>query len=190
MSTPSQSTRPSRRHHHSGPVYLRAPQVEDARAFCAAVRSSRRLHARWVAPPATPARYRTWLKAAAPDRRRVFLVCRRTDDALVGAYIVAEIIRGSLHSAFLGYYGFVPHARQGLMRAGLALVLREVFQTLKLHRLEANIQPDNTASIALARGAGFRLEGYSPRYLKVAGRWRDHERWALLAEDWKGRRFV
>lgn len=149
------------------------------------MRQSARLHGNWVAPPATPARFRLWLGDPDDPRRRIYLVCRREDDRLVGTFIVSEIVRGSFQSAFLGYYAFLAQARQGLMAAGLRLVLREVFQRLKLHRLEANIQPGNQASIALARGAGFRLEGYSPRYLKVAGRWRDHERWAILAEDWK-----
>jgi ribosomal-protein-alanine N-acetyltransferase len=69
------------------------------------------------------------------------------------------------------------------MREGIRLTLRHAFGPLKLHRLEANIQPDNAPSLALVKGAGFRLEGYSPRYLKIGGRWRDHERWAILAED-------
>ena len=73
------------------------------------------------------------------------------------------------------------------MREGIELVLREAFLTLRLHRIEANIQPGNQASIALARGAGFRREGFSPRYLKIGGRWRDHERWAILADEWRGR---
>lgn len=67
-------------------------------------------------------------------------------------------------------------------------MLRYAFLELKLHRLEANIQPENVASIALVRRAGFVREGYSRRYLKICGRWRDHERWALIAEDWKAKR--
>lgn len=70
------------------------------------------------------------------------------------------------------------------MTEALRLVLRESFKRLKLHRLEANIQPHNTASIALVKCAGFVREGLSRRYLKICGRWRDHERWALLAEEW------
>jgi [ribosomal protein S5]-alanine N-acetyltransferase len=49
-----------------------------------------------------------------------------------------------------------------------------------VNRLEANIQPGNTASIALVKSCGFMKEGYSPKYLKINGRWRDHERWAIL----------
>ena len=69
------------------------------------------------------------------------------------------------------------------MAEGIELVLAHAFETLGLHRLEANIQPANAASIALAKRAGFRLEGFSPRYLKIDGLWRDHEGWAIVAED-------
>jgi ribosomal-protein-alanine N-acetyltransferase len=61
----------------------------------------------------------------------------------------------------------------------------DAFTRLELHRLEANIQPANLASITLVKRLGFHLEGLSPRYLKIAGHWRDHERWALLADDWR-----
>jgi ribosomal-protein-alanine N-acetyltransferase len=69
------------------------------------------------------------------------------------------------------------------MTAAMILLLRHAFRSLKLHRLEANIQPGNTASVALVKRCGFRKEGFSPRYLKVGGRWRDHERWAITRED-------
>jgi len=108
--------------------------------------------------------------------------------ALVGVINLNEIVRGGLQSAYVGYYAFEPHAGQGLMSDGLGLVLRRAFGPLRLHRVEANIQPENERSIALVRSHGFRCEGFSPRYLKIAGRWRDHERWALLREEWRARR--
>jgi [ribosomal protein S5]-alanine N-acetyltransferase len=68
------------------------------------------------------------------------------------------------------------------------LILQYAFERLKLHRLEANIQPGNVASLKLVKRAGFIREGFSRRYLKIGGRWRDHERWAIIAEDWKSKR--
>ena len=98
-----------------------------------------------------------------------------------------QIVRRGFQSAYLGYAVGKPFAGQGYMRDGLELVLRHAFTTLRLHRIEANIQPANASSLALAKGAGFRREGFSPRYLKIGGRWRDHERWAILAEEWRAR---
>ena len=102
---------------------------------------------------------------------------------LVGIFTVSQIVRGYFQSAYLGYYASARHAGKGLMSEAMALVLDHAFGPLSLHRLEANIQPGNAPSIALARGAGFRLEGFSPRYLLIGGRWRDHERYAITADE-------
>ncbi|MGI0487716.1 GNAT family N-acetyltransferase [Pantanalinema rosaneae CENA516] len=53
-----------------------------------------------------------------------------------------------------------------------------------MHRVEANVQPQNRASIHLVERLGFTKEGFSRRYLKINEEWRDHERWALTVEDW------
>jgi ribosomal-protein-alanine N-acetyltransferase len=105
----------------------------------------------------------------------------------VGVVDLSEIVRGYFQSAYLGYFAFEPHAGRGLMREGLAQVVQHAFETMALHRLEANVQPGNAASIALVRTVGFTKEGYSKRYLKIGGQWMDHERWAFLAEDWGSR---
>ncbi|MPZ88782.1 MAG: GNAT family N-acetyltransferase, partial [Nitriliruptorales bacterium] len=86
----------------------------------------------------------------------------------------------------LGYYAFAPSSGQGLMTEGIEAMVAHAFEVLGLHRVEVNIQPENKRSIALAQRCGFFREGFSPRYLKVGGRWRDHERWALLTDEWNG----
>lgn len=162
-------------------IILRQPTHNDQREFLAAVRRSSALHRPWVSPPATPARYAALLKRMKSDEYRSFLVCTRDGDEIAGVVNISNIVMGMLRSGYLGYYAFGGFERRGLMREGILAVVRLAFSRLKLHRLEANIQPGNAASIALVRSCGFTREGYSPRYLKIGGRWRDHERWAIRA---------
>jgi ribosomal-protein-alanine N-acetyltransferase len=136
-----------------------------------------------VDAPSDPDAFAAYLQRAKSTDVESLLVCLREDGAIVGVYNISQIFYGPLRGAYLGYYAFEPFAGKGFMRDGLRLVLRYAFGQLGLHRLEANIQPDNRRSLALVADAGFRHEGFSPRYLKIAGRWRDHERWAILAED-------
>jgi ribosomal-protein-alanine N-acetyltransferase len=166
-----------------GRIHLSAPSARDRDEFLEAVARSRRLHRRWVTPPADAEAFAQYLRRLRRDDAVGLLVRRNDDGSLVGALTLSQIFLGPFRSAYLGYYAFDPHQGRGLMSEALDLTLRHAFGTLGLHRVEANIQPDNTASIALVRRAGLRLEGFSPRYLKVAGRWRDHERWAITAED-------
>ena len=107
------------------------------------------------------------------------------DGAIVGSIGVFNITRRYAQNAFIGYAIGAPHLRQGYATEALQLALRFAFKDLKLHRVEATIQPQNAPSRALVRRAGFACEGLSRRMLKIGGRWRDHERWAILAEDWR-----
>ena len=168
-------------------VYLRSPTRSDESEFVTLMRASRSFHRPWATAPTDSERFAAYLADSRRSDFEALLVCRADDEAILGFFNLSHITRGLLQSAYLGYAVGKPYAGQGYMREGLELVLRRAFTELRLHRIEANIQPGNHASIALARGAGFRREGFSPRYLKIGGRWRDHERWAILADDWRTR---
>jgi ribosomal-protein-alanine N-acetyltransferase len=168
-------------------VYLRAPARADRAEFISLMRASRPFHRPWATAPTDDEAFDAYLVDSRRPDFEAMLVCRRDDRAILGFFNLSHITRGSLQSSYLGYAVGSTFAHQGYMREGIELVLQEAFVTLRLHRIEANIQPGNQASIALARGAGFSREGFSPRYLKIGGRWRDHERWAILAEDWRAR---
>jgi ribosomal-protein-alanine N-acetyltransferase len=169
-------------------VFLRHLVGRDRDEFLDRARASRTLHGRWVSAPSDPRSFDDYLHRAKRPDVETLLVCRIEDRAIAGVYSLGQIVYGPLCSAYLGYYAFEPFARAGYMREGMRLVLRRAFGPLGLHRVEANIQPGNERSLALVEHAGFRREGFSPRYLKIGGRWRDHERWAILAEDGAGAR--
>ncbi len=165
-------------------AYLEMPTPRHEHDFLGAVVRSRRLHGAWVTAPSSSAEYRLYIKERQGPRNYKYFVCDELGQ-ICGVMNLSEVVRGSFQSAYLGYYALAPHAGKGFMSAGLSLVLERAFGELELHRLEANIQPKNRRSIELVRRAGFRCEGLSPRYLKIAGRWRDHERWAITVEDHK-----
>jgi ribosomal-protein-alanine N-acetyltransferase len=168
-------------------VHLRPPQKSDAAAFLAAARASRALHGLWAKAPATRATFDAFVKRYGSESKAHagFLVVRNDNDALVGVYNFSEIVRNAFQSAYLGYYAFTPQAGGGYMTEGLSLALDIAFRKLKLHRVEVNVQPTNRRSLALVARVGFTREGYSRRYVKIAGRWRDHVRFAMLTEDWR-----
>lgn len=165
-------------------VHLLPVELSHQQAFLAAVHASRALHRPWVSPPATPAQFAAHAERMAAPGNCGLLVVRQPSAAtveLTGVINITNMVMGPFCSGYLGYYAFKGFERQGLMREGLTLAVRHAFRTLKLHRLEANIQPGNAASLALVRSCGFTQEGFSPKYLKIGGRWRDHERWAIVA---------
>ncbi|MFE5299408.1 GNAT family N-acetyltransferase [Streptomyces sp. NPDC056632] len=164
-------------------VGLRPFSLDDAEEFTARARESRELHAPWLFPPQTVEAYQAYARLLIAEPTRTgFLVCERADGRIAGFVNINNIVRGAFLSGALGYGAFAHAAGRGLLSEGLGLVLADAFGPLGLHRLEANIQPRNTASRALVRRAGFRLEGFSPAMLFIDGAWRDHERWAITAD--------
>jgi ribosomal-protein-alanine N-acetyltransferase len=168
-------------------VRLERPSARREREFLQAALRSRALHRGYVVTAATPSEYRRYLRAARRANQESFFVVDVQSNELAGVININEIVRHAELSGRLGYYAFVPHAGTGLMGEGLRLVVERAFGELGLHRLEANIQPRNRRSSALVAGLGFRCEGNARGFLKIGNRWRDHERWALLKEDWRAR---
>ena len=163
-------------------IIIREPTVEDKEVFLQAVLRSQSLHHPWVKSPQTPQEFDEYLQRAQQPNQKCFLVCDQSNN-IAGVFNISEIVRGFFQSAYLGFYAVADYVSQGYMSAGLKLVLYKAFEEMKLHRLEANIQPENVSSINLVSKNGFRQEGYSPRYLKINNEWRDHERWAMTCED-------
>ncbi|MEU9038818.1 GNAT family protein [Streptomyces sp. NPDC048352] len=179
-STPPRYVRAGRR------VGLRPFRPADGPEFTARARESRALHRPWLFPPTTVEEYEPYAaRLTEEDGRAGFLVCELATGAIAGFVNVNNIVRGAFQCGALGYGAFAHAAGRGLFGEGFDLLLAHAFAEpgagLGLHRLEANIQPANAASIALVRGRGFRLEGLSPEFLYVDGAWRDHERWARTA---------
>ncbi|WP_405859225.1 GNAT family N-acetyltransferase [Streptomyces sp. NBC_00090] len=170
----------------TGPrVGLRPFSHGDAEEFAARARESRELHHPWLFPPCTPEAYAGYASVLIDDPTRAgFLVCERAEGGRIAGFVnINNIVRGAFRSGALGYGAFAHAAGRGLLTEALGLLLPYAFGPLELHRLEANIQPGNTASRALVRRAGFRLEGFSPAMLFIDGAWRDHERWAITAPE-------
>lgn len=151
------------------------------------MRRSHQLHRPWAYPPETADAYDAYAARCLSDPTfEGYLAISSAEGAIAGFLNLSQIIRGPMQGAFLGYAGVQGMEARGYMREAMGLVLERAFEGLGLHRIEANVQPGNDASLALVKGAGFEREGFSPRYLKIGGRWRDHERWAIRDEMWNG----
>lgn len=162
---------------------IQAPVAGDETAFLEAMRESVGLHYPWVSAPKDHAGWERYMTRLKRDNEDGFLVRRIEDGVICGVINLNIITFEALCSAYVSYYGVASQAEKGYMKEGMTQVIRYAFDELGLHRLEANIQPGNQASIALARSVGFEYEGFSPRFLRINGEWCDHERWAVIADD-------
>jgi len=165
-----------------GRVTLRLVTAADQDEFLGLAAASAGLHHPWMALAATPQEFQAYLRRFDHVTAEGLLVCLRGTGAIAGVVHINNIIRGRFQNGSLSYAAFAPAAGQGYMSEGLGLVLRYAFERLRLHRLDAQIQPGNHASLRLVRRLGFRNEGYSPQLLFIDGAWRDHERWAITSD--------
>jgi ribosomal-protein-alanine N-acetyltransferase len=179
-----------------GPVLLRPLRLKDGPAWVE-VRSRNVAWLReWEAtPPGSAADVPTSLATFVTMTRRLRREARNGqglpfavmyDGMFVGQLNVASIIRGSLHSASLGYWIDERVAGRGIMPTSVALVVDHCFWTVGLHRIEVNIRPENVASRRVVEKLGFREEGLRRAFLHIAGDWRDHLSYALTREESAG----
>ncbi|MDX1658799.1 MAG: GNAT family protein [Nitriliruptorales bacterium] len=164
------------------PIRLEELQEEHRELLLKVNTRSQDLHDPWVSAPTSDGGFDAYLRRAqSPDTVALLAF---SDDDLVGVINLNHIVRRNFQNAHLGYYANADLAGQGLMKAAMEAVVTHAFEELDLHRLEANIQPDNTRSIRLVESVGFRHEGLARNLIHIKGGWRDHERYAITVEDW------
>lgn len=161
-------------------VFIRPLARSDREEYIRKARANRELHNPWLSPPATGADFDAYLDRLAEPVREGFAICLAETGELAGYCSINNIVQGAFRCGAIGYGAFLPG--RGLVAEGVGLVVRHAFGPMGLHRLEVNVQPGNTASLALAERLGCRLEGVSPDFLFIDGAWRTHERWAITAE--------
>ncbi len=169
-------------------LYLRYPKAEDFEEYAQMSRESEKFHRGLIKMSRNRDDFDAFLERNNREENECFLICRNSNNRIAGIINLSQIFRGPFQNAYLGYGLGVKFTGQGLMTEAVSLVLRFAFKELKLHRIEANVQPENLPSIAVLKRCGFTKEGFSRKYLKIGGRWRDHERWAIISEDWRKRK--
>ena len=159
-------------------VFLRTVAQSDEKEFLALMLASKTLHQPWISPPLDQRTFNFYLERMLQSDHEGLLICESHTHNIVGVININNIVRSSFLSATLGYYIGQPYLGLGYMQPAIQQLKQYAFTTLGLHRLEANIQPDNVRSINLVKRTGFVHEGLSKDYLYLSGAWRDHERWA------------
>jgi [ribosomal protein S5]-alanine N-acetyltransferase len=176
-----------------GRIELRPLRLRDATAW----REVRTRNARWLRPwEATlplsehdaPTTYGSMVRRLRAEARegRSLPFALTVDGVFAGQVTVGGIARGSLLSAYIGYWIDQRVAGRGIMPTAVAMATDHCFREVGLHRVEVNIRPENTASLRVVEKLGFRSEGLRERYLHIDGDWRDHLTFALCAEDVPG----
>ncbi len=171
-------------------VHLFLPTLNDAENYLNLTNKSIDFHQPWIFPAKTMKEYNFYLSRIQKGYTKGFFISRNSDNQLLGVININDIRYGAYYSCTLGYYLDRSFSRKGYMSEGLLLLINLAFDTLFMNRIEVNIQPNNSSSKSLVKKCGFELEGFSPKFLKLDGEWRDHERWALLKDSWKSMKLL
>ena len=164
-------------------VFIRRPGEKDEAEFMSNLKHSRDFLYPWIINRTSVSFYKSYLLRF--EKRDIgYFVCLKKNGKIAGVININEVEKGDDDKATLGFYSFLPYARQGYLSEGLNLVLEEAFNHLGFRCLEANIQSENQASINFVQKHGFRQENFLPRSLLVSGKWLDHDRWALHRDVW------
>jgi RimJ/RimL family protein N-acetyltransferase len=169
-----------------------------------------RLALRWLTSADVPALYeifsdpdvtRYWSSAPLPDlvaaeallteiheafARRTLLqwgIARPADDRVVGTCTLAGLTPEHRRAEL----GFALERRQwgrGYMAEALPAVVGFAFDQLGLHRLEADVDPQNHPSIRALQRLGFRREGYLRERYHLGGEIQDAILYGLLRPEW------
>lgn len=173
-------------------VRLRPVRWRDASAWSRLRLRDRDYLERWEPTAAGPWEERNALWAWPPQCASLRSLARRgqclplaivVDGAFAGQITVGNIVRAALCSAWVGYWVTSELAGRGIATAAVAMMTDHAFGAGRLHRLEATVRPENTASVRVLTKVGFRKEGLFERYLHVTGEWRDHLVYAVTAEE-------
>ena len=168
-------------------VFLRQPKREDLKEFASLAKTGAKFHKNLVNPPKDKESFYEYFLRNEKPENSCFLICCFEGEKTAGTVNLSHIFGGDFQNAYLGYYLFVDFTEKGLMTEAIELILKCAFETLKLHRIEANVQPENKDSIAVLQRKRFTKEGFSRKCLKIGGHWRKHQRWAVLVEDRKNK---
>ena len=169
----------------SSKVFLRYTTQNDFEELMALFDSSRRFYQGLINAPTDAESFRIYADRNLEETNECFVICQNVDNRIVGAINLTQIFRKAFQNAYLGYSLGVNFTGKGFMTEAVELILKHAFENLKLHRIEANVQPQNLASIKVLQRCGFTKEGFSRKYLKIDDVWCDHERWAIIFEDWE-----
>ena len=111
---------------------------------------------------------------------RFYVFRRENPDEIIGTVCFRNIDRSIYYSCETGYRFSPAYWHKGYAREALAFGIQLMFEEFHLHRIEATVMPENTASIRLLESLAFQQEGIAREYALIQRKWEDHIRFALI----------